>query len=58
MFTHRTIFTVCSGQHRCMRAFTLVELLAVLAILTFLVAILMPGLSRARGQARFCAGGR
>lgn len=33
-------------------AFSLIELLAVLAILTFLLAILMPGLARARGQAR------
>jgi prepilin-type processing-associated H-X9-DG protein len=30
----------------------LIEMLAVLAILTFLLAILMPGLARARGQAR------
>jgi len=33
-------------------AFSLIELLAALAILTFLLAILMPGLGRARGQAQ------
>jgi prepilin-type N-terminal cleavage/methylation domain-containing protein/prepilin-type processing-associated H-X9-DG protein len=34
------------------RAFTLIEVLVVLSILGFLLAILLPGLARARGQAR------
>ncbi|MGD2109644.1 MAG: prepilin-type N-terminal cleavage/methylation domain-containing protein [Phycisphaerae bacterium] len=40
----------CAGNRS--RAFTLIELLLVLAILTFLLAILLPGLAAAREQAR------
>ena len=40
------------ADRRCRRAFTLVELLAVTAILGALIAIVMPALSRARTQAQ------
>ncbi len=46
------VSTARKDERRSPRAFTLIELLVVLSIMGFLMAILMPGLTRARGQAR------
>lgn len=43
---------VSAPWHESRAAFTLVELLAAMSILGFLLALLLPGLSRARAQAR------
>ncbi len=44
----------CTRKSRCRGAFTLIEVLVVIAIVTILLAFLMPALVRARQEAREC----
>ena len=52
MFEQAPPQTVTESHGHLGRAFTLVELLVVLSILMFLLAVLLPGLARTRQQAR------
>lgn len=52
MAKQRLVSTARKEKRGRPRAFTLIELLVVLSVMAFLMAILVPGLTRARGQAR------